>query len=834
MLKSLVLFCPNCSTLLIVSNPARVYPSCPFCGQVVGIEQRTLQKTSLPFELETSTNLASGSDALWIWGTQNGKVQLLHFNQTNSKIQAIFPVPNNWQVSGLALTEKTLILSPWEPNPPGTSKAFVGIHPDTGKVHWEHALSGFMFTPPAADEGLACAVNSHGMLVAVNPMTGRAVWSSFPQLGDFPHRGIPPILSKDHVLAVESEARGAGLIAFYRSTGEIAWEFRAENAKVDFAPAILNDFAFVLSSEWLYRVSLIDGTWTRLSRSERKSSRGWYFAPPVVDEEYIYLLEADYVRGKPAYTLHARDARTGQSLWQLHLNRRPNQPPVLSGEHVFFVDRDGELFCLNKKDGQILWQEHLGAEPAAAPVLIQDAIFVLTKDATLHTIRLSAATVDISQPPAFYEKQGEWVLAAGAYLAKDQPFEAGLSLLKLNDYRQANLAFSMMEDAEHRVQELRKDLVHKRNDSRAGALSENWGMILIERLGEQAQGSTEVAEWFEQAAESFMLANQTLNALGCRERAAQVMETPRIKLEVIAGEDARWVVNEPVLLQVKVTNIGYGPARRVTVKVGGNIRKPYPSQSFVDLAVDQTQNWGNIRVTPNSSGMGLLEFVLDYESYRTGQATQTKFTHPIQVEKNQEAAMMRALKNSASLHIEKFFSPGAMHNEIEVSDSQGIAIGDKAQSLQTHVHPVPEIPSPIKEVRMDPVTLVVSALIGGLTAGLTDTAKAATKDMYDALKARLMKKAETNEDAQDAIAKVEKQPDSKARQELLKEELEKLSLDDDEDLLKIAQSLLDALKESDDKVGKYNVDVQNSQGIVIGDNPNVTQNFRNETRKKQN
>ena len=134
---------------------------------------------------------------------------------------------------------------------------------------------------------------------------------------------------------------------------------------------------------------------------------------------------------------------------------------------------------------------------------------------------------------------------------------------------------------------------------------------------------------------------------------------------------------------------------------------------------------------------------------------------------------------------------------------------------------------------MDPVTLVVSALLGGLTAGLTDTAKAATKDMYDALKSRLMKKAEKNEDAQDAIAKIEKQPESKARQELLKEELGKLSLDADEELLKLAQSLLNVLKESSDKAGKYNVDVQNSQGIVVGDNSNVTQNFGDTGRKKQ-
>jgi outer membrane protein assembly factor BamB/primosomal replication protein N len=827
------LFCPNCNTLLVAPNPPRGLSACPSCGLASGREERTSHKTSLPFEPERALGLVERKGDLWLWGTQSGKVQLLHFNPVAAKIQETFSVPNQWQVSGLALTEKVLILAPWEPNPPGTSKALVGIHLGTGKVHWEHAASGFTFTPPAADEQLACAVNSHGTLIAVNPMTGRALWKSFPQLGDFPYRGIPPALSRDYVLAVQSESRGAGLVAFRRDNGQVAWEFHPpEDAKVDFAPAVLEDFAFVIAGAWLYQVSLKDGSWTRLSSAERKSSRGWYFAPPVVDEERVYLLEANSLNGKPAYALHAHDLSSGRSLWQMNLNRRAYQSPVVSEEDIYFVDREGGLFYLNRQDGGIVWQEHLSAEPAAAPVVTPEAVFVLTKDAALHTIKLSTPVLDISQPPAFYEKRGEWVLAAGAYLAKDQPFEAGLALLKINDYRQANLAFNMIEDAEGQIRKLLEELTRNKNDSKAGELAEDWGMILLERLGEQSQGNAQVAEWFEQAAENFMLANQTLDAKSCRERAAQVMETPRIKLEVVAGEEVRWVVNEAVLLQVIVTNVGYGPARRVTVKVGGNIRKPQ-SQTFTDLAIDQTQRWDNVRITPNISGVALLEFVLDYESYRTGQTAQTTFTHPIRVEKNQEAAMMRALQKSSSLHIEKFFSPGATNNEIEVSDSQGIAIGDQAQSLSTSTQPVLEASNNKKEDQMDPVTLVVSALLGGLAAGLTDTAKAATKDMYDALKARLMKKAEANEDAQDAIAKVEKQPESKARQELLKEELGKLPLENDEDLLKLAQSLLDALKEPGDKAGKYNVDIQKSQGIVVGDHSNVTQNFGDTNQKKQ-
>jgi outer membrane protein assembly factor BamB len=834
MTRSVSLFCPICGASLVPQNSVHSTSSCAACGFVLETTQRIVQKITLPFAVETSNGFVIGSNHLWVWGIQMGNGQLLRLDPTGSKIQATFSSPNNWQVSRLAPTENILILSPSEPNPPGSSKALVGIQPETGKALWEHATSGFMFTAPAADEELACAVDSHGTVAALNPINGRAAWASFPQLGDYPHRGIPPVLSRAHMLAVESEARGAGLIAFHRTTGKVAWEFRPpENSKVDFVPAISNDSAFVLAGEWLYRVTLADGTWRRLSRSERKSSQGWYFAPPVVDEERVYLLEANLVNGKPVYVLHAHDSSTGQSLWQMNLSRRPYQPPALFGDHVYFVNRDGELFCLNKQDGQISWQEQLSAEPADAPVVIQDAVFVLTKDAVLHTVKLSTPAFDISRLPEFYEKRGEWSLAAGAYLSKDQPFEAGWALLKINDYRQANLAFSLMPDAERRILELRQNYLDKKNDMKAGELSEDWGSILIERLGEQAQGNAQVAEWFEQAAESFMLANQIMEAFSCRERAAQVMQTPRLKLEVIAGENARWAVNEPVLLQVTVTNFGYGPARRVSIRVSGNIKKPHPSQSFVNLAVDQSQRWDNIRVIPNSAGAGLLEFTLDYESYRTGQVIQTRFTHPIFVEKNRDTAILRAMQGGAQIHIEKFISPGATHNEIEITDSQGIAVGDQAQIQPVPVQSTPEVFSTKKEIQMDPVTLIVSALLGGLTAGLTDTATTATKDLYNALKSRLMRKAEKNEDAQDAIAKVEKQPDSKARQELLKEELAKLELDKDDELLKIAQSLLEALKASGGNGGKYDVDIQGSQGIVVGDNSNVTQNFGAGTEKKK-
>lgn len=626
--------------------------------------------------------LAGTANQLWAWGTDNGRAEILRIDPEDLKIQARFNAPNYWQASGLAVTANILIFAPQEPNPPGSPKALVGIHSSTGKIVWEQAALGSMFTVPVSNERIACAIDSLGTLVAVHPLDGRTVWATFPQLGDYPYRGIPPALGKNCVLVVEADVRGGGLIAFEYATGNILWEFRPpDHARIEFAPGIRSDSAFVLAGEWLYRVSLIDGAWSRLSRAERKSSQGWYFAPPVLDEERVYLLEADFVNGKPAYVLRARDASTGQSLWQINLDRHPYHPPTISDQHVFFASRRGELICLNKQNGEIIWQEPLSGEPAGAPLLVNKDVYVLTKDGNLHAITFTLPMPELTMSPNSYEERDEWVLAAAAYLANGQPFEAGLSLLKAGDYKQAGLAFELLGDAEHQVRERRKSLLRKKNDLEAGSLSEGWGLLLLERLGARARGSVQVANWFEWAATSYLIANETSAVARCRELALKVMETPLIKLEVIAQDKAPWLVDEPVLLQVKLTNIGYGPARRIKVSVGGSLRET-KSQDFTNLGVRETQAWENVLIIPNNSGAGVLEFTLDYESYRTRNVTRADFTHPIQVEKNQSAAIMQALQNTTSLHIEKFFSPGATHNGIEVSDSQGVTVGDMAKVTQ--------------------------------------------------------------------------------------------------------------------------------------------------------
>lgn len=136
-----------------------------------------------------------------------------------------------------------------------------------------------------------------------------------------------------------------------------------------------------------------------------------------------------------------------------------------------------------------------------------------------------------------------------------------------------------------------------------------------------------------------------------------------------------------------------------------------------------------------------------------------------------------------------------------------------------------------KEFVMEPVTLIVTALVAGLAAGVGEVAKAGVKDVYDLFMSRLRGKVAGHEDAQVALTNVEKKPDSEARQAFLQEELVTIGAAQDTELLKLAQDVLKKLDEKGAQAGKYNVNISGGQGIVIGDQAQVTQNFGGKSPK---
>ena len=128
---------------------------------------------------------------------------------------------------------------------------------------------------------------------------------------------------------------------------------------------------------------------------------------------------------------------------------------------------------------------------------------------------------------------------------------------------------------------------------------------------------------------------------------------------------------------------------------------------------------------------------------------------------------------------------------------------------------------------MDPVTTaIVTALSAGATAGLTDTAKTAITDGYNKLKGLLTKKHGKDSDVVQAVENLEAKPDSKARKDMLAEEIATAKAEQDEEIIAAANQILILVQSQQTSKGKFNI--QNNgpvQGQVMENNAPITMHF---------
>jgi len=116
---------------------------------------------------------------------------------------------------------------------------------------------------------------------------------------------------------------------------------------------------------------------------------------------------------------------------------------------------------------------------------------------------------------------------------------------------------------------------------------------------------------------------------------------------------------------------------------------------------------------------------------------------------------------------------------------------------------------------MDPITLIVTALVAGAAAGMTDTASSAVKDAYAGLKALVGKRLAGRPDAELVLARHAEAPTT--WEGPLAAELSAAGADTDPGLVQAARALMRLADESGYRTGKYSVDVRGAQGVQVGD-----------------
>jgi hypothetical protein len=132
---------------------------------------------------------------------------------------------------------------------------------------------------------------------------------------------------------------------------------------------------------------------------------------------------------------------------------------------------------------------------------------------------------------------------------------------------------------------------------------------------------------------------------------------------------------------------------------------------------------------------------------------------------------------------------------------------------------------------MDPVTLITTALIVGATAALQETAGQAVKDAYNGFKSFLVGRFQSTKSAVDSL---EEDLTDEPTQNALTSRLTKAAVASDDEVLRRAQELVEAVKRYAPQVGaQLNIDLndlivggsatfRNVEKTVKGRNWNVT------------
>ena len=124
---------------------------------------------------------------------------------------------------------------------------------------------------------------------------------------------------------------------------------------------------------------------------------------------------------------------------------------------------------------------------------------------------------------------------------------------------------------------------------------------------------------------------------------------------------------------------------------------------------------------------------------------------------------------------------------------------------------------------MEPATLITSALLTGAAAGLGESATQIIKDAYWGLKGLIQKHFANNAKAEMILAEYEQEPE--IWEEPLKRQLVETGAVKDQKVIEQAQKLLELVQSQQVGVGKYNVQIGQAKGTIIGDYSRVEMKF---------
>ncbi|HEV7164253.1 MAG TPA: outer membrane protein assembly factor BamB [Gammaproteobacteria bacterium] len=249
----------------------------------------------------------------------------------------------------------------------------VALDPATGKTLWKSDLEGEILGVPAIGSGTVVVRTTDGRLVALAADTGKQRWKTAYDVPRLSVRGVcNPVILDRVVLEGLDDGR---LVAVNLDDGSQLWQATVGTAKGSNELARLTDVDGVLavSGDDVYAVAY-RGQTVAITRSNGQifwSRDLGSYTGVSADDENVYVSDLDG-------TVWALDKSNGAPAWnQAVLHARAVTVPVPFGDSVVVGDIQGYIHFLSKKDGSLMARDRLGSDPITAPPLVVGDVLVI-------------------------------------------------------------------------------------------------------------------------------------------------------------------------------------------------------------------------------------------------------------------------------------------------------------------------------------------------------------------------------------------------------------------------------------------------------------------------
>lgn len=413
------LHCKQCGSWLIRGNLWTRH--CPQCGWSTW--PRALRRVSIPQRATPHPLRLLDANHHGIWLSAPGQLWRFVPQKHNWCIYR-YPAETLWLLNGLAALEQSVVLAPGEPQAVGPPKPLLALDVHQGQVLWQLDRQALEWFPPQADHRLVVAANSRGQVWAVHPNTGRPLWWYQTQPARWPWPDHGPLLTHQWVLIGDAEGH---LHWLHRDTGKPQGTF---GVPLERPPAVNPKGAWAVvpaQDGHLYRVDLPSGTARPLFHVPRRTSRGYFFGPPLLADPHLLIRHGQHPQG---YALTLLDPDTGQMQWQYPLERHPYHAPALLGPWIFLPDRRGHLLVIELESGRELdriplpqpdpSQGEPTAEPLAGPVVQDQTAYWLGPGGELWVLSDYLTREDLPFPAQEAQPQGGLQWAALGFALQGQ------------------------------------------------------------------------------------------------------------------------------------------------------------------------------------------------------------------------------------------------------------------------------------------------------------------------------------------------------------------------------------------------------------------------------